>query len=117
VGRRVAELPRRGRGRVRAGLSGASRLRAVRRSTGVVPSHIAGDIHGGGRGARRNLAVAVNGRIEAVGRSWHLRGRGGEHFAVMVPEDSLREGGNTVEVFQVGRGRVLRLLARVANGP
>ena len=67
---------------------------------------------GSGPGARRDLAVAVNGRIEAVGRSFHLTGDATEHFAVNVPEQSLREGSNLVEVFEVVGSGALRLLAR-----
>jgi Sulfatase len=83
----------------------------VRRSSGVVPTQIAGILEGGS-GAPRSLAVAVNGQIEAVGRSFRLAGRPSESFAFMVPEDSLRDGHNTVEVFEVVRGGQLRLLAR-----
>jgi hypothetical protein len=83
----------------------------VRRGSGVVPTQIAGHIDGGS-GAARDLAVAVNGRIEAVGRSFRLTGDATEHFAFMVPEGALRDGRNTVEVFEVVAGERLRLLAR-----
>jgi hypothetical protein len=56
--------------------------------------------------------VAVNGTIEAVGRSFYLAGDGTEHYALMVPEESLHEGRNLVEVYEVGRDGSLRLLAR-----
>jgi hypothetical protein len=78
-----------------------------------VPTQIAGHLHGGSGGDERDLAVAVNGRIEAVGRSFHLAGDATEHFAFMVPEGSLREGANTVEVFEVLAGERLRLLVRI----
>jgi hypothetical protein len=83
----------------------------VRRSSGLVPAEIAGRLRGGRPGEERNLAVAVNGRIEAVGRSFHLRGNPTEHFAVMVPEASLVEGRNSVEVLEVRPGGRLVLLA------
>ena len=53
----------------------------------------------------------VNGRIAAVGRSFHLND-GAEHFALNVPEESLREGRNRVELFEVVAAERLRLLAR-----
>ena len=84
----------------------------MRRASGVVPTQIAGDLHGGARGARREVAVAVNGRIEAVGRSFYLAGDPTEHFAFKVPEAALREGANRVEVFEVAGGERLRLVAR-----
>ena len=56
----------------------------------------------------------MNGRIEAVGRTFYLRGSRQESFAVNVPESSLRPGRNSVEVFQVTNGgRTLQLIGRV----
>ena len=51
----------------------------------------------------------VAGRIEAVGRSFYLRGDATEHFALMVPESTLHEGRNSIELFEVAAGRLLRL--------
>ncbi len=62
-----------------------------------------------GPALERDLAVSVNGRIEAVGRSFHLAGDPVEHFALMVPESSLREGRNEVALFEVVAGRLRRL--------
>jgi hypothetical protein len=73
---------------------------------------VAGDLSGGRRGARRDLAVAVDGRIEAGGRSFYLRGDPHEHFSVMVPEATLHEGRNVVQVFEVLAGGRLRLITR-----
>ena len=78
----------------------------------MVPSQVAGDLTGGRPGARRALAVAVGGRIEAVGWSFHLDGDPVEHYSVMVPEATLHDGHNRVEVFEVPRAGGLRLLAR-----
>jgi hypothetical protein len=83
----------------------------VRRGSGIVPAHVTGRLTDGS-GGLRDLAVAVNGSIAAVGRSFRLRGRAGEHFAFMVPEEVLREGHNTVEVFEVVDGSRLRSVAR-----
>ncbi len=84
----------------------------VRRASGVVPAQIVGNLRGGRAGAKRDLAVAVNGRVEAVGRSFYLAGDATEHFAFNVPEAALREGRNKVEVFEVVAGERLLLLAR-----
>ena len=96
---------------MRASISGAVNLRTVRPSALLLPAQVAGPVRGGGRRAKRDIAVAVNGRIEAVGRTFYLRGVRQEYFAVNVPEASLHSGRNTVEVFQVSRGR-LRLIGR-----
>jgi sulfatase-like protein len=98
--------------RVRATLSLARSFASVRRSSGVVPCQIAGRIRGSGTGGERDLAIAVNGRIEAVGRSFHLKGESAESYSVMVPEQSLHEGRNTVEVLEVTDEGAMVLLAR-----
>ena len=64
----------------------------MRRASGLVPAQIAVDLTGGRRAERRDVAVAVNGRIEAVGRTFHLSGDPREHYSVMVPEATLHEG-------------------------
>lgn len=84
----------------------------VRGSSGVVPCQIAGRIEANDSKRERAIAVAVNGRIEAVGRSFHLRGEEAESYSVMVPEDALHDGRNTIEVLEVARGGKLALLAR-----
>jgi hypothetical protein len=111
IGRATAELALED-GAAPASIALAGGFRTVRRSSGIVPAQIAGDVRGRRRGQRRDVAVAVNGRIEAVGRTFHLKGDSTEHFAVNVPESALREGRNTVEVLEVARDGTLRLLAR-----
>jgi hypothetical protein len=113
IGRDAGSVARAATGDVRAAVVNERLFANVRRSSGVVPTQIAGHLHGGSAGDERDLAVAVNGRIEAVGRSFHLAGDATEHFAFMVPEGSLREGANTVEVFEVLAGERLRLLVRI----
>ena len=112
IGRGLHELAPAGLGAARARFVFGRRLRAVRRRTGLMPAHVAGSIRGGRRGARRSLALAVNGRIEVTGRSWRLRGSRAERFALNVPEAVLREGRNDVRLLEVGPGDALRLLGR-----
>jgi Sulfatase len=108
IGRQVGDLGARASS-VRAALVQPELLADVRPGSGIAPTQIAGDLRGGRAGAKRALAVAVNGRIEAVGRSFHLKGDPVEHFALMVPETSLRAGRNSVELFEVVAGRLRRL--------
>jgi hypothetical protein len=110
IGQRVADV--RTASGVRATLSLARSFRNVRRSSGVVPCQIAGRIRGSGATASRDVAVAVNGRIAAVGRSFHLRGEQVESYSVMVPEHALRDGRNSVEVLEVEPDGDMALLAR-----
>lgn len=111
IGRDAGDLARAASAGARGSIVKRGLFARVRRASRVVPTQIAGHIEGGS-GEPRDLAVAVNGRIEAVGRSFRLAGDATEHFAFMVPEDSLREGRNTVEVFEVVGGERLRPLAR-----
>jgi len=77
-----------------------------------VPTQVAGRIRGSNPTTERDIAVAVNGRIAAVGRSFHLRGEKVESYSVMVPETAMHEGRNTVEVLEVGRDGEMAVLAR-----
>lgn len=75
--------------------------------TGFVPVHFTGRIDGGQSGGGRALAFAVNGRVEAVGTSFSLRGSGEEDFSALVPERALRPGRNRVQLLWVrGPGSV-----------
>ena len=112
VGRRVAGLARAAAKGVRASIAQAASYDHVRRPGGIVPAQVAGSLEGASTpGPGRAIAVAVNGRIEGVGRTFQLLGRPGEHFAVNVPEAALANGRNVVEVFEITRGG-LRALAR-----
>ena len=97
------------RASVRASISDPRLFTNVDRAAGVVPTQITGDLTGGRGGEKRDIAVAVNGRVEAVGRSFYLEGDSTEHFALMVPERSLHDGSNTVALFEIVAGRLLRL--------
>jgi Sulfatase len=67
----------------------------------MVPTRVMGRIEGGPPGQERDLAVAVNGRVRAVGRSFHLRGRPPELFSLIFPERALRRGDNRVQLLEV----------------
>ena len=113
VGRQVTELARSSsRARPAASFAQPGLFAHVRRASGVVPTQIAGDLRGGPAGTRRELALTLNGRIEAVGRSFYLTGDATEHFAFNVPERALHEGRNEVELFEVVADGRLRPLGR-----
>jgi hypothetical protein len=118
IGRPVAGMPRLAPGSLQAGIADAVALRSVRRDSLVRPTQIAGSIVGGERRETRAIAIAVNGTIEATGRTFHLRlpskerRRTGESFAAMVPERSIRPGRNRVEVFEIVGGK-LRLIGAI----
>ncbi|MET0614496.1 MAG: sulfatase-like hydrolase/transferase [Thermoleophilaceae bacterium] len=67
-------------------------------STGFVPVHIVASVNGPDRHPR-DIAVAVNGTIQAVGNTFTLAvGNAGELVSVMVPESAFHKGKNTVQV-------------------
>jgi hypothetical protein len=70
------------------------------------PSHVSGTIDG--LPAGRDLALAVNGRIRAVGRTYGYLGK--TRFSLMAPEFAFRPGANDVRVLAMtGSGRGVRL--------
>jgi Sulfatase len=73
----------------------------------LVPAHVTGHLEGVPNG--RDLAIAVNGTIEATTRSFTLATGGGPIFAAMVPPSSFHQGRNRVEVFEVEGSTLKRL--------
>ncbi len=102
VGRAVARLPR---------LSGAAvvlthqseELRSVEPGSGFVPGEITGEIPNGRTGGGRPIALALDGRIVATGRTFSLTGSAAESFEVIVPEGVFRRGAMEAGVFEIVR--------------
>ena len=94
---------------VRAEPANAGLLADVSPGAAVFPSRFTGRLVGGGAGANRDLAVAVNGRIWAVGRSFHLEDQRPEFFSLLVPDRALRPGRNVAELFEVRDGELTSL--------
>jgi hypothetical protein len=104
LGRRVGELRARSSRRLGAQVANVALLRSVSEGESIHPTRVTGSLSGGAPGALRNLAVAVNGRLRATGRSFHLRGKPSEFFSLLVPEDSLQRGRNSLALFEVAPG-------------
>ncbi len=98
IGRRMDELPVLPARAERAVIPGAAGYRHVRPASGIVPGHLVGRIQGGVPGGGRVIAVALNGRIAATGRTFTLEGTQGEQFSLLIPEDRFRRGRNRVEL-------------------
>jgi hypothetical protein len=82
-----------------AELAYADEYRHVDPASGYVPAHVVGRVSGPDRHPR-DIAVAVNGTIRAVGNTFTLAvGDEGELLSVMVPETAFHKGRNRVEVF------------------
>jgi hypothetical protein len=82
-------------------LSYANEFGRVDPESGFIPTHVVGRVQGREEPGR-DIAVAVNGTIAAVGNTFTLAiGDEGELVSVMVPESAFQEGRNRVEVFEV----------------
>jgi hypothetical protein len=105
-GRPVAQLARTPARRASARLDRPEDYRAVDPRSAYSPSHVSGVVEGVPAG--REVAAAVNGRIEAVGRTYTFAGR--TRFSLMVAERAFREGPNQVAVYALDtRGGSVRL--------
>ena len=51
----------------------------------VAPTLVTGELTGDAPGTERDLAVAVNGRVAAVGRSFHLVQPEHEYLSLLMP--------------------------------
>ncbi|HEX6584533.1 MAG TPA: sulfatase-like hydrolase/transferase [Thermoleophilaceae bacterium] len=112
LGKRVSAL------RVRpsslhAGLTNGALFRDVSRSANYYPTLVTGPLRGVPFGEHRDVAVAINGRIRAVGRSFDLWWKGREFYSVLVPEAALRPGRNRIEVFEMLPSGALARLQRL----
>jgi hypothetical protein len=80
-------------------LAGPADYQHVDPGSGLVPVHIVGSVNGSDKHPR-DIAVAVNGTIRAVGNTFTLAvGDAGELVSVMVPESAFHKGRNSVEVY------------------
>jgi arylsulfatase A-like enzyme len=101
---------------LRRELANAGLLDHVDLDQRLIPTRVVGRILGSPPGAVRDLAVAVNGRIWAVGRSFRLRGRPREFFSLIVPEQALREGDNRLQLLEVEPNGNLRGVRPLSEG-
>jgi hypothetical protein len=101
LGRSVEDLPVVAGADVEAELEQAAALRAVDLGAEEIPARLTGRVVGEGPSGR-HLAVALNGVVAAVARSYSSAGE--ERFSVLVPESALRQGANEVELFWVRPG-------------
>ena len=113
IGRRV---PHATASAVHAEIANAGLVAHVDPAATILPTRVTGRLPGTPPGTMRDLAVAVNGRIRAVGRSFHLRGRRTEFFSLIVPEQALRRGHNSIEVLEVRPDGSLTSLASTRPG-
>jgi sulfatase-like protein len=103
VGRELSELERLP-GRPTTRIDQAQKLRRVDPASGFVPAELTATIPHGRPGGGRPVAVAVNGRIAAVGSTFSLAGTRPECLAVVIPGWALRRGANEARAFAIVKG-------------
>jgi Sulfatase len=111
--RPVSRLRVRGGGDEDAELLNSPLYAHVSRHDRIFPTRVTGALHGVPVGRHRDLALAVNGRIRAVGRSFDFVKQRFEYFSFMVPERALRPGANRLVLFKVRPGGTLASLGRL----
>jgi sulfatase-like protein len=121
LGRPLASLTvtaTRGRGRagrgaaaIHARLWGPRRFLEVDPRGHTIPADVTGWLDGR-KTADRDLALAVNGRIASVGRSFKPIGATGLEFSLMVPESAFRQGFNDIRIYELVAGSWLVELGR-----
>jgi hypothetical protein len=115
LGLRVPDTPLSPTVRVR--IEDGEQLRDVRLASDFLPVHVSAVVSRGQIGPSAELAVAVNGRIRALTRSFR-DDAGTERFRALVPPSALAEGSNRVDVYAIGaRGAGLRLVWLGSNVP
>ena len=98
LGREVSGVGRRS-STVAVRLDSAASFLDVRPGSGFVPARISGRVTAGRLDPGAELAIAVNGRVQALTRV--LRGRAAGQFRALVPESAFHPGANQVDVFLV----------------
>jgi hypothetical protein len=100
VGREAASLGTPGVSSAKVALTDPGAYDDVDPDGPALPIWVTGEVSGGD-GGRRDVAIAVNGVVRAVSNTFALATGGSELVAALVPPSSLRDGENTVEVFEV----------------
>jgi len=99
VGRRVGSLDVAGASDLDVALTDPGGYDDVDLDGPVLPVWVTGRVAGGD--GERDVAIAVNGVVRAVSNTFELANGGGDLIAALIPPSSLRDGANTVEVYEV----------------
>ena len=77
-----------------------------------IPAHITGRLHLGNVSAMKTVAIAVNGKISAVTRTFSNQ-EGETLFSAIAPESSFRSGRNRLDLFIISEAEKKIILSRV----
>jgi hypothetical protein len=107
VGQQVSALDVAGAGDAKVALTDPGAYDDVDTEGAALPVWVTGKVSGGD-GEKRDVAIAVNGVVRAVSNTFQLANSSEELIAALIPPSSLRDGRNSVEVYEVdGTGNAL----------
>lgn len=106
----VSRWPMSPAGGVVAQLDSPERFHDVQLASQQPPVKLTGRLTGPGSGAPLDIAIAVNGTIEATASSFAVPRSSGPLFSTLIPETSLRQGANSVQLFAIQSGPSLSLI-------
>jgi hypothetical protein len=90
-----------------AQLDAPERFHNVQLASQQPPVKVTGRLTGPMSVAPVDIAIAVNGTIEATAPSYAVDRSSSRLFSALIPEASLREGANTVQLFAIQSGPTL----------
>jgi hypothetical protein len=100
VGQRVSELDVGGGSDASVALTDPGAYDDVDTDGPALPTWVTGKVSGAG-GDEIDVAIAVDGVVRAVSNSFRLANSDEDLIAALIPPDSLRDGRNTIEVYEV----------------
>jgi hypothetical protein len=100
-GTSVARWPKLPMGALRAQLDQPERFANVGADAQFPPVKVTGRLTGPRSREQHDLAIAINGTIEATAPAFAPRRGATRLFSVLVPEGSIHQGANTVELFSI----------------
>jgi hypothetical protein len=102
LGKSVSSLSPQPRGQLRAELQDAGDWDDVDLRSDFIPTHPVATLSGGTPPAIHDVAIAVDGKVVAVSKTFYLATDAKQELiSAMIPPESLRDGKNGVELFEV----------------
>lgn len=115
LGRRVEELPAVPAGGLRGNIERTELLLTADPRSTFVPAHLTGDVTGAGSDTPKDLAIAINGVVQATARTTRVPGSEALRFSAIVPEAPLLHGADEVQLLAVTPAGALAPLATVRS--
>jgi hypothetical protein len=114
IGRQIEDMGYDNDGELSVSIDQGKHLASVDLSDSYVPAYISGDIvDEDGQHEATPLAIEVNGTISAVTTSYVTKE--GHQFSVIIPESSLRQGNNLVNIYSISETNGSPILSKLTR--